>query len=73
MADFGGSWDQWEEELDLSRLLALRDHQGEFPTVQGMVQAYLGVQGRVPESAYVEQTDDEIEAEFARLMKAGLA
>ena len=71
VAEFGGSWDRWESELDLRRLAALRDHQGEYPPVQAMVQSYLGVKGRVPPAALIDQSDEEIEAEFANLMKGG--
>lgn len=71
VATLGGSWDQWERELDMRRIKALQDELRERPPVQAMVQAYLGVEpghaGPPP-----EQTDDEIEAEFAALARSGL-
>lgn len=67
----GGSWDQWERELDMRRIKALQDELRQRPSLQAMVQAYLGIepadQGPPP-----EQTDEEIEAEFAALANRGL-
>ena len=56
----------------MRRIKALQDELRQRPTLQAMVQAYLGIEptdlGPPP-----EQTDDEIEAEFAALVRRGLA
>lgn len=57
--------------MDLRRLKALQDHFRRHPPVQAMVQAYLGIEPSEP--ALVEQTDEEIEAEFQQLQRCGLA
>lgn len=65
VAELGGSWDQWERELDMRRLKALQDQFRRQPSLQAMVQAYLEIDGDAEPSD--EQDDDELEAEMAML------
>lgn len=71
LATFGGSWDQWERDLDMKRIKALQDELRQRPSVQSMVQAYLGIEPSV-DGPPPEQSDEDIEAEFAALARRGL-
>lgn len=71
VAELGGSWDRWEAELDLPRLAGLQGHMRQYPPVQAMVQAYLGIEGVAP--GETDQSDDEIEADLKGLQMMGLA
>lgn len=71
VCELGGSWDQWERELDLVRLKALQDHQRQFPSVQSMVQGYLGIDVH-DEQPDRDLSDDEIEDEIQRMAAMGL-
>lgn len=67
----GMSWSECERDMDVRRLAALQREFQSRPPVQAMVQAYLGIEtasGPPP----VDQSDDEIEAEFAALARRGL-
>ncbi len=70
MAELGGSWDRWERELDLRRLLALKEQFRRHPPLQSMVQAYMEIEPA--EDAPKDQSDEEIEAEIERLAASGL-
>ena len=52
------------------RLKALQNQLRKRPSVQSMVQSYLGIEPR--ESVAVEQSDDEIQSEFSNLAMMGL-
>lgn len=71
LATFGGSWDQWERDLDMKRIKALQDELRQRPSVQSMVQAYLGIEPGT-DGPPPEQSDEDIEAEFAALARRGL-
>lgn len=71
LATFGGSWDQWERDLDMRRIKALQDEIRQRPSVQSMVQAYLGIEP-AQDGPPPEQSDEDIEAEFAALARRGL-
>jgi hypothetical protein len=70
VAELGGSWDRWEQELDMRRLKALQEQFRRHPPVQSMVQAYLEIEPA--DEPPTDQSDEEIEAEIDQLMASGL-